>query len=102
MDPNILLAIALAPLAGALIAGLLRNQIGRAGAHWVTILGVGVSCVLSLWVLKLSALDGVPDYNQNVYTWLKVGGYEAHVGFLIDRLTAVMMVVVTFVSLMVH
>src|SRR5436190_3310489 len=102
MDANILLAIALAPLAGALIAGLLRNRIGRAGAHWVTILGVGASCVLSLYVLKQSVLDGVPDFNQNLYTWLKVGGFEAHIGFLIDRLTVLMMVVVTFVSLMVH
>jgi len=99
---SILLTIALAPLVGAIIAGFFRNQIGRRGAHIVTIAGVAISCVLSMYVFKLLAFDDFPTYNQNLYTWFDVGGYSAHVGFLIDRLTAMMMVVVTFVSLMVH
>ena len=102
ISPNILLIIALAPLFGAIVAGLFRNQIGRAGAHWVTILGVALSCVLSIEVLYQLVWAGAETFNQNVYTWLQVGGYDMHVGFLIDRLTALMMVVVTFVSLMVH
>ncbi|HRQ64962.1 MAG TPA: NADH-quinone oxidoreductase subunit L [Xanthomonadaceae bacterium] len=99
---SILLIIALAPLAGAIVAGLFGRQIGRAGAHWVTILGVGLSTALSFYVLKLMAFDGHPVFNENIYTWFEVGGISAHVGFLVDNLTAVMMVVVTFISLLVH
>jgi NADH-quinone oxidoreductase subunit L len=99
---SILLVIALAPLFGAVVAGFLRNQVGRRGAHVVTIAGVALSCVLSIYVFKLIAYDGMPTWNQNVYTWFEIGGYSAHVGFLVDSLTAMMMVVVTFVSLMVH
>ncbi|MBP6078188.1 MAG: NADH-quinone oxidoreductase subunit L [Xanthomonadales bacterium] len=99
---SILLTIALAPLIGAIIAGFFRNQVGRRGAHVVTIGGVALSCVLSLYVFKLVAFDGMPTYNENLYTWFEIGGYSAHVGFLIDSLTVMMMVVVTFVSLMVH
>ena len=102
ISENILLIIALAPLAGALVAGLLRNQIGRAGAHSVTIAGVGVSCALSFYVCYQLVWGGAPTFNENVYTWFQVGDFSTHVGFLIDRLTALMMVVVTFVSLMVH
>ncbi len=98
----ILLTIVLAPLAGSAIAGLLRNQIGRKGAHSVTILGVGISCLLSLYVLKLFAFDGHPVYNESVYTWMVSDGLRFEIGFLIDNLTAMMMAVVTFVSLMVH
>ena len=98
----ILLTIVLAPLVGAIIAGLLRNQVGRAGAHWVTILGVGISCVLSLYVLWLFAFKSAPTYNETVYTWMVSDGLRMEIGFLIDRLTAMMMAVVTFVSLMVH
>jgi len=98
----ILLTIVLAPLVGSAIAGLLRNQIGRKGAHSVTILGVGISCLLSLYVLKLFAFDGAPVYNDSVYTWMVTDGLRFEIGFLIDNLTAMMMAVVTFVSLMVH
>ncbi len=97
-----LLTIALAPLFGAIMAGLFGRQIGRVGAHTATIGGVAISLVLSLIVFKGQAFDGAPVYNENLYTWFEIGGYSAHVGFLIDRLTAMMMVVVTFVSLMVH
>jgi NADH-quinone oxidoreductase subunit L len=98
----ILLTIVLAPLAGAIVAGLFRNQVGRVGAHTVTILGVGISCALSFYVLYLHAFAGAPVYNETVYTWMVVDGLRMEIGFLVDRLTAMMMVVVTFVSLMVH
>jgi NADH-quinone oxidoreductase subunit L len=96
------LAIPLAPLLGAIIAGLFGRQIGRAGAHTVTILGVAVSFVLSLIVLKQFAVDGAEAYNASVYTWMVSDGVRFEVGFLIDNLTSLMMTVVTFVSLMVH
>ncbi len=99
---NIYLAIPLASLFGAVVAGLFGRQIGRAGAHWVTILGVATSFVLSLLVLKHLLLDGGEVYNQAVYTWMISDGIRFEVGFLIDNLTALMMVVVTGVSLMVH
>ena len=102
LNSTVLLIIALAPLAGALIAGLLRNPIGRVGAHSVTIAGVGLSCVLSFYVLYQLVWGGASTYNENVYTWFQVGDFSTHVGFMIDRLTALMMVVVTFVSLCVH
>ncbi len=99
---QVAILIALAPLAGAIVAGLFGRQVGRAGAHWATILGVGLSCVLSILVLKALVFDGVEGVNANVYTFYEIGKYSAHVGFQIDRLSAMMMVVVTFVSLMVH
>jgi NADH-quinone oxidoreductase subunit L len=99
---NTLLVIALAPLLGAIVAGLFGRQVGRAGAHWVTILGVAVSCALSLQVLWQLVVQHADPFNQNVYNFFQVGGYSAHVGFMVDRLTAMMMVVVTFVSLLVH
>jgi NADH-quinone oxidoreductase subunit L len=96
------LGVVLGPLAGAVIAGLFGRQIGRAGAHWVAIIGVAASFVLSLLVFKQIVLDGAPVHNASVYTWLVSGGIRFEIGFLIDKLTALMMVVVTFVSLMVH
>lgn len=99
---TIYLAIPLIPLLAAIAAGLFGQQIGRAGAHWVTILAVGVSFLLSMVVLYDQVWAGAPVYNETVYTWAVVGGLQMEVGFLIDRLTAVMMTVVTFVSLMVH
>ena len=99
---NLYLAIPLAPLLGAIIAGLFGKQIGRIGAHTVTILGVAASFVLSAIVLKQFALDGAAPYNESVYTWMVSDGVRFEIGFLIDNLTALMMCVVTFVSLMVH
>ncbi len=99
---NIHLTIVLAPLAAAIVAGLFGKQIGRAGAHWITILAVGLSFVLSLVVLKDLYWDGGEVMNYTVYTWAVSDGLNMEVGFLVDRLTALMMVVVTFVSLMVH
>lgn len=99
---NYYLTIVLAPLAAAIIAGLAGKKIGRAGAHWVTIIGVGISCVLSLLVLKSMFWGGAAPENISVYTWAVTDGLRMEVGFLVDRLTALMMCVVTFVSLMVH
>src|SRR6202162_6220753 len=101
MEPSYL-TIALAPLAAAVIAGLFGKNIGKAGAHGITILGVGISCVLSFYVLYQILFNGLAPYTGTVYTWLVSDGVHMDVGFLIDRLSAMMMAVVTFVSLMVH
>jgi NADH-quinone oxidoreductase subunit L len=102
MNPHLLLAIPLLPLVAAIIAGLGGRLIGRSGAHLVTIAGVAVSCLLSLTVLRDVYFRGAAVYDAPVYTWLVSDGMAMHVGFLIDRLTTLMMVVVTFVSLCVH
>src|SRR5712675_2636726 len=89
------------PLAAAILAGLGGRLLGRAGAAFVAIAGVALSCALAAWVLWQS-LHGAPVYDAPVYTWLLSEGVHMQVGFLVDRLTALMMVVVTFVSLCVH
>jgi NADH-quinone oxidoreductase subunit L len=99
---SVYLAIVLAPLIAAAAAGLFGSKIGRVGAHSVTIAGVAISFVLSLVVLKAQVLDGAPTYNGAVYQWAAFGRSYFEVGFLIDHLTALMMSVVTFVSLSVH
>ena len=96
------LVIALAPLVGSIIAGLFGRRIGRTAAHWSTIIGVGLSFMLSVFVFKYIVIDDHPAFNGTVYQWLVSDGIQFEIGFLIDRLTAVMMMVVTFVSLMVH
>jgi NADH-quinone oxidoreductase subunit L len=99
---NVYLAIPLASLAGAIIAGFFSAAIGRKGAHTVTILGVGTSFVLSLYVLYQQVFAGAETYNATVYTWMVADGLRFEVGFLIDHLTVMMMAVVTGVSLAVH
>ena len=99
---TILLAIVLLPLLAAIVAGLGGPWIGRAGAHSVTILGVAASCVLSAWVLHGLVWGGLERFDATIYTWAVIGDFSFEVGFLVDRLTAVMMTTVTFVSLMVH
>jgi len=99
---NYYLIIVLAPLAAAIAAGLFGKQIGRAGSHWITILAVGLSCALSMVVLKNMLWGGAPSENISLYTWAVTDGLRMEVGFLVDRLTALMMAVVTFVSFMVH
>ncbi|SDP43211.1 NADH dehydrogenase subunit L [Rhodoferax sp. OV413] len=106
LTASTLLAVPLAPLAGALLAGVLGtafggNLIGRRASHSLTILGVFVAFILSAMTLKSVVLDGA-RFNETLYTWMVVGGLRMEVGFLIDGLTAMMMCVVTFVSLMVH
>ncbi|GAB4391674.1 MAG: NADH-quinone oxidoreductase subunit L [Gammaproteobacteria bacterium] len=93
------------PLLAAAIAGLFRNQIGRVGAHSITILGVGASFVLSLFICKWIVFDGEPAINQTLYVWSNIAGISGmqfQIGFLVDQLTSIMMVTVTFVSLLVH
>jgi len=99
---TILLLIPMLPLIGCLIAGLLRHQVGRAGAHWVTILAVAGSFLLSTYVAWEVFFNDLPVLNYSVYTWAVTDGLNFEIGFLVDSLTALMMVVVTFVSFMVH
>jgi len=99
---NVYLGIVLAPLIGSIVAGLFGRQIGRSGAHWVTIIGVAVSFVLAATVFMDTVVHGAATYNETVYTWLVSDGIHFEVGFLIDELSASIMMVVTFVSLMVH
>jgi NADH-quinone oxidoreductase subunit L len=94
------LVIPLAPLAGAIVAGLFAGVVGRRGAHWATIAGMVVSTVAAA-VVFFDVLQG-NVYDGPVYTWLASGNVRFEIGFLIDRLSATMMLVVTFVSLMVH
>ncbi|MCG2593990.1 NADH-quinone oxidoreductase subunit L [Ramlibacter sp. XY19] len=101
-----LLAVPLAPLAGAVLAGVFGttlggNVLGRRLSHTFTILGVFIAFVLSALTLKSVAADGA-RFNQTIYEWMVIGGLKMEVGFLVDGLTAMMMCVVTFVSLMVH
>ena len=105
LNPNLLLAVPLAPLAGAAIAGLLGtkflgNVVGRKISTAATVLGVLVALILSVHTL-LAVQDGA-SFNGTIYNWMTVGTLKMEVGFQIDSLSAMMMCVVTFVSLMVH
>ena len=99
---QIYLLIVLAPLFGAIVAGFLGARIGRAGAHWVASGGVGLSTLLSLYILFGFISGNQQVYNESVYVWMISDGLRMEVGFLVDQLTAVMLVVVTFVSFCVH
>ena len=101
LNENLLLTLVLAPLFGSVIAGLFGKKIGEKASHTVTILGVAVAFILSVWVFKQVIFDGA-SYNDRVYQWLQAGSLSIEVGFMVDSLTAMMLVVVTFVSLMVH
>ncbi|UCV01373.1 NADH-quinone oxidoreductase subunit L [Acidovorax radicis] len=106
LSASTLLAVPLAPLVGSLLAGIFGttfggNWIGRRLSHTLTILGVLIAFVLSAMTLQSVVVDGA-RFNETLYTWMVVGGLKMEVGFLVDSLTAMMMVVVTFVSLMVH
>ncbi|MSQ64781.1 MAG: NADH-quinone oxidoreductase subunit L [Limnohabitans sp.] len=101
-----LMTVALAPLAGSLLAGIWGTQLGGAGlgrrwSHCLTILGVFVSFVLSALTLQDVVVDGA-RFNETIYKWMQVGGLKMEIGFMVDGLTAMMMCVVSFVSLMVH
>jgi NADH-quinone oxidoreductase subunit L len=106
LSASTLLWVPLAPLVGSVLAGVLGtqfggNMIGRRASHSVTILGVLIAFIVSVMTLKSVAMDGA-RLNETLYTWMVVGGLKMEIGFLIDGLTAMMMCVVTFVSLMVH
>ena len=105
LSSSMLLAVPLAPLAGSAIAGLLGtkflgNVVGRKVSHTATILGVLIALIISVQTL-MAVLDGA-SFNQDIYTWMTVGSVKLAVGFQIDALSAMMMCVVTSVSLMVH
>jgi NADH-quinone oxidoreductase subunit L len=102
LNPNLLLVIPLAPLVAAIIAGIFCSVIPRWVAHTVTIAGVAIACGLSLHVAGSIFLHGAETYNGTVYQWLVSDGVGMQVGFMVDQLTALMMCVVTFVSLCVH
>jgi len=99
---NTYLTIVLAPLIGAIIVGLAGHRLGRTLSHSITILGVTVSTVLALYIFNHHVLQGAEVFNENIYTWMQVGGLNMSVGFLVDNLTSVMLLVVSFISLMVH
>ncbi len=99
---NVYLTIVLAPLIGAITAGFFGGKIGRRSAHSVTIVGVGISAALSLWVLSRFIWHDQPVFNDTIYTWMVSDGIRFEVGFLVDKLTVLMMSTVSFVSLMVH
>jgi NADH-quinone oxidoreductase subunit L len=99
---NQLLAIVLLPLIAAVFTGLLGGKLAREWAHRITILAVGVACLLSIDIAIDQLLDEAQPLNYNLYTWAQLGSFSLNIGFLIDDLTASMMAVVTFVSLMVH
>ena len=107
LSTGLLLAVPVAPLVGALVAGLFGHQVGRRGAHTITILGVAIAFAISAWVLYAVVADGA-RFNATIYEWLVLGkpgaagSLKMEIGFLVDGLTAMMMVVVSFVSLMVH
>ncbi|MDY6814128.1 MAG: NADH-quinone oxidoreductase subunit L [Pseudomonadota bacterium] len=98
----IYLLIVLAPLAAATVVGLFGARLGRTLSHTLAIGGVGLSFVLSLLPLAQHVFGDAPAYERSLYTWLEVGGLRFEIGLLVDALTAIMMSVVTFVSLMVH
>ena len=102
MNPNVLLAIPLLPLAAAIIAGLFGRLIGRTAAHVVTIAAVGIAFLLSAQITWQLISGEVGVYNESVYTWLVSDGVRMEVGFLVDHLSVLMMCVVTFVSFCVH
>ncbi|ADG26170.1 NADH-quinone oxidoreductase subunit L [Legionella pneumophila] len=102
---QVCLVIVLTPLVGSAIAGFFRNQIGRVGAHTVTILGVAISLLCSIFLAWGLFSGSIPNTNSLVYHWASGGAlipYEFNIGFLIDPLSVVMLVIVNFVSLLVH
>ena len=99
---DVYLWVVLAPLIGAIIAGLFGRVIGRTLSHCVCIGGVGVSTVLSAVTYKHIVLDAAPAFDGVVYVWATAGSLVLEIGFLVDPLSATMMLVVSFVSLMVH
>src|SRR5437588_59718 len=100
LNLGLLLAIPLAPLVGALLAGLAGARFGRTGAHTVAIVGVFIAAMLSAMTF-IKVLNGA-GFNATIYQWAHIGALRFEIGFLIDSLTATMMCVVSFVSLMVH
>ncbi len=98
----IALMIALLPLAGALIAGLLGKNLGRPLINTIVVSLVGISFLLSCYLFKVIVINGHPTVDDSLYTWATAGVLRFDVAFLIDRLSATMCMIVLFISLMVH
>ncbi len=94
--------IPLAPLLAAIVTGLFGRRIGRDNAHRVTIAGVAFSLLLSVYAFFHVVVGGAAPFNETLYTWLISGNIKFEIGFLVDNLTVMMLLVVNFVSLMVH
>ena len=101
MNQNLLLIIVLAPFIGGVISGLFGKQVGRMWSHRAAIAGISIAFIISIWVFKLVIFDD-KTYNGQVYQWMQVGSISFEIGFLVDSLTAIMILLVTFISLMVH
>lgn len=99
---TIALVIILLPLLGSLIAGLLGKRIGRTATHWTAVTLVGIAFVLASYLFKTIVLNGHPTEEGVVYSWVQAGAYQFDVALLLDRLSATMVFIVTFVSFMVH
>ncbi|MFZ2315346.1 MAG: NADH-quinone oxidoreductase subunit L [Gammaproteobacteria bacterium] len=99
---SIALIMTLLPLAGALIAGLLGNKLGRTLTHRIAISFVGIAFFLSCYLFKAIVINGQPAMEGNFYTWATAGILHFDIAFLVDRLSATMCMIVLFVSLMVH
>lgn len=102
MLKSLALYTVLAPLLGSIITGLGGKAISKSNAHWITCSLVGLSCALSFYILNYLLDNNVSRLEYTLYNWLTIGNLSLEIGFLLDRLTAIMMIVVTFVSLMVH
>lgn len=99
---NIYLSLVLSPLVGAVIVGLFGTYLGRTLSHWIAIIGVAVSTVLAFYVFNHHVIESQAIFNGNIYHWISIGDVAFSVGFLVDNLSALMLVVVAFISLMVH
>ncbi|CAM4408653.1 MAG: NADH-quinone oxidoreductase subunit L [Legionellaceae bacterium] len=96
------LLIILSPLIGGLLAGFFGKKMGNTLTHSITIIGIGFAFIASCLVAKLMICDKAPIFNRNIYTWILSGNFQFNIGILIDPLSALMLVTVTFVSLLVH
>lgn len=102
MLKDIAIIMVLAPLIGSGLAGFFGKLLGKRGAHWVTIIAVGISLVCAIFIANYIFIEHYPKVDVNLYNWVDSGTYTIHIGFLIDRLSTAMMLLVTFVSLLVH
>ena len=90
------------PLIVGLLAGFIGSRINKSFTHWITTFGILISFAISCWILIEVFLNPGLSFNQNIYEWMSIAGFNFKAGILVDHLTASMMVVVTFISLMVH
>lgn len=99
---NMIIAVWLLPLFGALTSGLLGPKIGPKHSHQITVLSVGISMILSFCLGKVFLLDHHLPYNVVLFTWMDHNAFSIHAGFYLDALSVTMLMVVSFVSFLVH